>query len=116
MTWGGIKKGDAVLEVYGDRIGGGQRARTRRAVAVAVGRKWITTDRGAKYAVNNGYGEYGWSLHTEATLDYTTRSEAAWSAIREAVSRETPGVSLEALEAFAAVIKAAKGAPEGGAS
>jgi len=28
MTWGGIKKGDAVLEVYADRIGGGQRMRT----------------------------------------------------------------------------------------
>ncbi len=109
MTWGGIKRGDAVLEVYADRIGGGQRMRTRHSVATAVGRKWITTARGARFAVDNGYGEFGWSLHTEATLDYATRSEAAWQTIRAAASRSTPGVSLEALEAFAGVIAAAKG-------
>lgn len=96
MTWGGIKKGDAVIEVYGTT-----RYQHRAAVATSVGKKWITVDSGTRYQADNGYGEYGWSLHTEATLDERNRRDRAESAIRGANLRD---VSTDRLVRIVAIL------------
>ena len=106
MTWGGIKKGDGVIEVY--CLGTRHEARYRSHVKSA-GTKWLVTSGGKRYQACNGYGEYGWHLHTEETLDDTIRREAAWKTIRNIPGGRGPDVPLAALEAFAKVIAAAAG-------
>lgn len=79
MTWAGIKKGDTVLEVYA----GGKRVTASHAKS--VGRRWITTTRGAKYDAETGHGEYGYRVHTEASLAEEGLRTELCSRIRRAV-------------------------------
>lgn len=95
-VWGGIKKGDTVLETrdpYGSQL------HTRKVKVKSVGRSWITIDGGSRFDVENGRGEYGCRLHTETTLaEHKSRSDAL-SRIRKIVSGydECVSVSLDTL-------------------
>jgi hypothetical protein len=103
VTWGNIKKGDAVIACYGL---GGVKERQVKTTVKSVGPQWITTAEagaGAKYAAVGGYGSFGWSLHTTATLDEWRRREAATRTLREAL-RLAHSLPLAALEAAAAAL------------
>ena len=99
MTWGGIKKGDRVLAVY-DR--GMRGERIAECVAISVGSKWIGTRSHGKFCADTGYGEFGWSLHTEATLDEKRRRDAALRTLdKSSVIARLP---LDVLEQIADII------------
>ncbi len=99
MTWGGIKKGDRVLAVYDH---GMMAERVVPCTATSVGRKWIGTHAHGKFCADTGYGEYGWSLHTDATLDEKRRRDAALRTLGKpsAITR----LPLEVLEQIAAIV------------
>lgn len=62
MTWGGIKKGDTVIEVYADKV-------SKPAVVVrSVGKRWITTQFGERFNAKTGRGDYPREIHTQLTL------------------------------------------------
>jgi hypothetical protein len=101
MTWANVKRGDVVLEVYT----GGRKRTISQGVVKSVGAKWITTARG-KYQACNGFGEFGMSLHTEATLADHDAREAALRTIRECTSFGDRGkVPTDALVRAAAILR-----------
>jgi hypothetical protein len=98
-----LKRGDAVIEVY--RIGATREQHQISAVKSAGGSKWITTTSGRRYFLN-GYGEFGWELHTAGTLEEQRRREAALQVIRNAISNgNATKPSLAALESAAAALR-----------
>ena len=99
-----VKKGDEVLEVYAF---GEDRERVSRATVVSVGRRWITVGIARSKYQLNGYGEFGYELHTGSSYAEKVRREAALRAIRDAVSygAAVHRVSTEALEAAVAALQ-----------
>lgn len=87
-----VKRGDLVLLVYGC----GERRRVSRARVQGVGPKWITVEGGTRFQRGSGSGDFGWTLHTEATLDDADRRESALRTIHAALGLAS--VSTEALE------------------
>jgi len=70
-VWGGLKKGDTAIEVC--NLGEKGRETVSSTSVVSVGPRWITTqgrNGGPKtrYDRETGYGDFGSSLHTQATL------------------------------------------------
>ena len=82
-VWGDLKKGDQAIQVY---LVGERDERRHDCVVKSVGHRWITvTARGGqntKYDVENGYGEFGFSLHTETTFAEARRRNTALLAVR----------------------------------
>jgi hypothetical protein len=104
-VWGNLKKGDKAIQVYCL----GERGENRHDVVVkSVGRRWITVadkaGRKVKFAADNGYGEYGFSLHTEATLVEADRRNGALHTIRR---QRWDNVETDALIAVAKILDTA---------
>ena len=90
MTWAGIKKGDLVwvVEMFGERS---QRIR-KDCEVVSCGKKYITVvTPGAgweiKFDSETGHGEYGQSVHTEASYKHKKKVLDAHRVLREVVHR-----------------------------
>ncbi len=85
MAFGNLKKGDRAIVVY---CVGENGERRDTGTVISVGPMWITVQVGAqrpeKFQVGNGCGEYGYSVHTKATLADHAERQAAMRVIARA--------------------------------
>jgi hypothetical protein len=95
-----VSRGDLVIEAYSV---GERDEKLARSTVKSVGPKWITTKRGARYRAEDGGGEFGWRLYTEASYAEARRRKVAMARVSEgtcwAAMRKMPIAKLERLVA-----------------